>query len=119
VYRAHGRGVVASLFQIRLVDTDGVCSQDPRAIADPYSHKSRIQVRSNLEASSITEDWQSVLRVSLNIGNRIVFWMMLELRYEEAYDYRLIPGSWYKLHEMNDLRFHEWGVQWLIGPHSL
>jgi hypothetical protein len=111
--------MVTSLFQIRLVDTGGVCLQDPRAIAVTHSHKSRIQVRSNLEASSITEDWQSVLWVSLNIGNRIVFWMMLELRYKEAYDYRLIPGSWYELHETNDLRFHEWEVQWLIGPHSL
>ena len=102
--------MAALLFQIRLVDTDGVCQQDSRAIAVPHSYKSRIQVRSNLEASSITKDRQCPPGL---------FWMMFELCYEEAYDYRFIPGSWRKLRETNDLRFHEWEVQWLIGPPSL
>jgi hypothetical protein len=102
-----------------LIDADAVCPQDPRAIAVPHSYKSCIQVYSNVQASSITEDRQSVLQVSSNIRNRIVFWMMFELCYEKAYNYRFVPGSWCKLHETNDLRFHEWEVQWLICSYSL
>ena len=111
--------MVASFFQIRLVDTDGVCLQDPRAIAVPHSYKSRIQVHSNVKASSITRDWQSVLRISPNIRNCIVFRMMFELCYEEAYGYRCITGSWCKLYETDDLRFQKWEVEWLVGPQSL